>query len=128
MRFQLARKESLSTALELLAVLSKGKATIAVRGTPIVSVDADSKTLVVDVGKVKDSGLRPLDLVRSGEGPLGALTGPARIANTLSEQGWRLTLSSEGVELLNMGKGVSRLTGRIGVKPLKTRKLLKALR
>jgi len=60
-------------------------------------------------------------------GPMGVLTGPISIAGALSQLQWKLTLRAEGEVVLRMGKGSSRLTGRITVNPLKTRKLLKVL-
>ena len=124
----MTRKGSLASALELLGVMSGGKATVAIRGRPVISVDADEKTLEVDAGGAKEAGVRLSDLVREGGGPLATLTGSVRIAGILSEQGWELTLRSEGNDLLKMGKGAYRLTGRISASPLKARKLLKALR
>jgi len=124
----MTRKGSLASALGLLGVMSGGKATITIHGRPVMNVDADGKTLEVDAEGVKEAGLRLPDLVREGGGPLSALTGSVRIAGILSEQGWELTLRSEGDDLLKMGKGVNRLTGRISASPMKARKLLKALR
>ena len=123
----MARNGSLSKSIELLAALSKGKATVSIKGTPLLSVDADSKTLVVDSRGVKETGLSPLDLLRTEGGALATLTGPLRVAQALSEQGWKMTLRSGEEDLLHMGRGASRLTGRIAVKPLKARKLLKVL-
>ena len=124
----MTRKGSLASALELLGVMSGGKATITIRGHPVINVDADEKALEVDAEGAKEVGLRLPDLVREGGGLLSALTGSVRIAGILSEQGWELTLRSEGDDLLKMGKGAHRLTGRISASPMKARKLLKALR
>jgi len=124
----MTRKGSLASTLELLGVMSGGKATITIRGHPVINVDADEKALEVDAVGAKEAGLRLPDLVREGGGLLSALTGSVRIAGILSEQGWELTLRSEGDDLLKMGKGAHRLTGRINASPMKARKLLKALR
>ena len=124
----MTRSDSLSSALDLLATVSKGKATITVGGRPFVQLDADEKILAVDAEGAREAGLRLQDLGEGKRGSLGALTVPMRDAGALSEHGWKLTLSAEGENVLTMGKGVSRLTGRIRVNPLKARKLLKALR
>jgi len=124
----MTRKGSLASTLELLGVMSGGKATITIRGHPVINVDADEKALEVDAVGAKEAGLRLPDLVREGGGLLSALTGSVRIAGILSEQGWELTLRSEGDDLLKMGKGAHRLTGHISASPMKARKLLKALR
>ena len=122
------QKGSLGSALELLGALAGGKATIALQGRTVFKVDADEKTLEVDAGGVKQAGLNLSDLARAEGGPLSMLTGPVRIAGALSEQGWGMILRVEGDVVLKMGKGTPRLTGRISFSPLKTRKLLKALR
>jgi len=124
----MTQKGSLASTLGILGIITGGKATITVHGRPMVEVDADEKTLEVDAGGAKELGLRVTDLVRGEGGPLALFTGPVRVAGALSEQGWELTLRSEGDVVLKMGKGTSRLTGRIGISPLKARKLLKALR
>ena len=114
--------------LDLLAAVSKGKVTITVEGRPFVRLDADEKTLEVEANGLNAAGLRLQDFEGGSGGPLAALTGPMRVARTLSASGWKLTLRAEGEKVLTMGKGVSRLTGRIRMNPTKARKLLKALR
>ena len=126
--FGLTRSDSLSSALDHLAAGSRGKATITVEGRPFVQVDADHRTHEVAAEGAKEAGLRLQDLGEGNRGSLGLLTVPVRVAGALSEYGWKLTLSAEGVKVLTMGKGVSRLTGRVRLNPLKARKLLKALR
>ena len=116
------------SALDLLAAASRGKATITVKGRPFVKVDADTKILEVDADGIRAAGLRLQDIGRTKGRPLLALLSQARVANLLSERGWRVNLYAEGEKVLTLGSGVSRLTGRIGLNPLKTRKLLKALR
>jgi hypothetical protein len=102
--------------------------TITVEGHPFVQLDADEKTLKVDADGFTAAGLRLQDFRGDKGGPLATLTGPVRVAGALSASGWKLTLSAEGENVLTMGKGVSRLTGRIRMNPIKARKLLKALR
>lgn len=117
----------ISSALDLLAVVSKGKATITVGGRTLVRMDADEKVLEVDAEGAKQAGLHLLEFARQGGGTLAAVRGPLRIAGALSQNGWKLTVQSEGEKVLSMGKGTSRLTGRISMNPLKARKLMKAL-
>lgn len=124
----MTQRENLSSTLDLLAAISKGKATIALEGSPFVHLDADEKIVEVNADGFRAAGLRIRDLAGQKEGMFAALTGPIQIANAMSEQGWMLTVYAGGERVLTMGRGVSRLTGRIGLNPLKTRKLLKALR
>jgi len=119
--------DGISSALDLLAVVSRGKATVTVGGRPLVRVDADAKVLEVDAEGAKEAGFHLLEAAEQGGGTLAAVRGPLRLAGELSQNGWRLTVESDGEKMLSMGKGVSRLTGRISMNPLKARKLLKAL-
>ena len=113
------------SVIDLLGAVSKGKATITVGGRTLVHLDADQKTVEVDANGFTEAGLRLQDFGGAKGGPLSALMGPVHIAGALSASGWKLTLRAEGEEVLTMGKGVSRLTGRIRVNPIKARKLLK---
>lgn len=77
---------------------------------------------------VREAGLHLKDLVKLEEGGRGGmLVGSMNATRTLSRLGWRLELYDEGERLFSMGSGVSRLTGRVGLNPLKLRKLLKIL-
>lgn len=120
--------EKLTSLLDLLALASAGRATITVRGHPFLSVNSDEKELEVETCGAKEAGLRLSDLVKLQEGRVGVLEGSEHAAGALSRLGWRMTLCFEGDRVLMMGSGVSRLTGRISVNPLKLRKLREALR
>lgn len=119
--------DTISSALDLLAAVSKGKATVTVGGRPLVRLDADEKVLEVDAEGAKEAGFHLLEFAEQGGGTLAMVKGPLHLAGALSQNGWRMTVQSEGERVLSMGKGVSRLTGRISMNPLKARKLLKAL-
>lgn len=111
----------------LLALLPAGKAKVTVKGHPVISVDADAKTLEVETQGLREAGLRLSELVELGTGTSSLLRGSSRVTGALSKSGWKVTLFAEGEKMIVMGSGVSRLTGRISVNPLKLRKLLKAL-
>ena len=117
--------EKLTSLLDLLAFVSTGRATITVRGCPFLSINSDEKTLEVETDGAKEAGLRLSDLVKVQEGRVGVLEGSEHAAGALSRLGWKLTLCAEGDRVLMMGSGVSRLTGRISVNPLRLRKLRK---
>jgi hypothetical protein len=84
--------------------------------------------LEVEVDGVREAGLRLSDLIQLQEGSTKVLKGSRRVIEALSRLGWKLTLCSEGDRILTMGSGVSRLTGRIRVNPLKLKKLLETLK
>jgi len=121
------REEKLASFLDLLGLAAAGRATFSVGGRPLLSVDADKKTLDVEAEGVGKAGLHISDLIKVEEGGAGMIEGSLKVTGALSRLGWKLTLYAEGDRVLSMGSGVSRLTGRISVNPLKLRKLLKAL-
>ena len=120
------REEGLASIIGLLALIPSGKVTISVRNRPLVTLDADRKTLDLEVGGMGESGVRLSDFVRSGAGH-GTSFESIRVGGTLSRLGWKLNLYAGGDRVLSMGSGVSRLTGHINVNPLRLKKLLKAL-
>jgi len=122
------REEKVAPFLRVLTLLPAGKVKVTVDGTPLISVDADAKTLDVETDGLKEAGLRLSDLVEMGTGTSSMLRGSGRVSGALSQSGWKVTFRSDGEKMLVMGSGVSRLTGRISVNPLKLRKLLRALK
>lgn len=120
--------EKLTSILDVLSFVPAGKATVSFGGRPVISVDADRKTVEVEADSAGDAGIRLRDLVKLEEGGGGALQGSIRVTRTLTRLGWRLNLYAEGEKLLSLGSGVSKLTGGVGVNPMKLRKLLSLLR
>jgi hypothetical protein len=96
-------------------------------GLPFIEVKGDEKTLEVEATVAKQAGIRLSNLAKMNGGPVNGLMVPISVAGALSQLGWKLNLRTGGEVVLSMGKGSSRLTGRISVNPLKTRKLLKVL-
>jgi len=121
-------QERLTSLVDLLAFMLAGRATITVGGRPFISVNSDEKTLDVEADGAREVGLRLSDLVRLQEGPTSLLEGSGHAIETLSRLGWKLTLYAGGDRILTMGSGVSRLTGRISVNPLRLKKFLDVLR
>lgn len=117
-----------ASLLDLLWLVSAGKATITVKGLPFLSINSDEKILEVETDGAKEAGLHLRDLVNLREGSVNVLEGSERAARELSRLGWKLTLNAEGERILSMGSGVSRVSGRISVNPLKLRQLREALR
>lgn len=123
------REKSVVSLLDLLALVPAGKATVTVAGHPVLTVNADKKTLEVEAEGVGEVGLHLSDLVKLQEGTATSmLKGSVHVTGALSRLGWKLTLYAEGEKILSLGKGVSRLTGRVSVNPLRLRKLMKALK
>jgi hypothetical protein len=124
----MSQDERPSSLLDLLALVQAGRATIAVGGRPLLSINSDAKSLEIEADGVKEAGLHLSRIVKLQEGSTSMLEGSRHVVGALSRHGWKLTLYAEGDEVLTMGSGVSRLTGRVSLNPLKLRKLLEALR
>ena len=122
------REESLKSLIELLGLVPSGKATVSVQGRPLLTIDADKKTIDLEADGVREAGLRISDQVKLEEGGRGRLGGAMRVTGALARLGWKLSLYAEGDRVVSMGSGVSRLTGHISVNPLKLRKLLDAMK
>jgi len=120
-------EEKVDSLVGLLALLPSGKAKITVKGIPLVSVDADAKTMEVETEGLREAGLRLSNLVEISTGTSSLLRGSRKVTGALSQSGWKVTLFADGEKMVVMGSGVSRLTGHVSVNPLKLRKLLKAL-
>ena len=113
--------------LETLSILSSGTITVSVNGYPLASIRADEKELEVELKGVKEAGLSPSKFVHLERGRKNILSASESMAKELSDTGWKLTVYDGGDRLVAMGRGVSRLTGRIRLNPLKVKKLLDAL-
>lgn len=122
------REENLASLIEFLELVPSGKATVSVGGRPLLSVDADARAMNLEADGMSEAGLRLSDLIKLKEGHGGAVEVSLHVARALSRLGWKLTLYERGDEVLSMGSGVSRLTGRIRVNPLRLKKLLEVLR
>ncbi len=122
-------KERRTTSLlDFLELMPAGRATITVGGRPFISINSDKKTLEVEADGVKEAGLRLSDFVKLQGDSMSLLEGSGHVIGELSSLGWKLTLYAEGNRILAVGSGVSRLTGRISVNPLRLKRLLEVLR
>jgi hypothetical protein len=115
------------TVLDLLSLVSSGKAAITIGGRPLLSVQSDGRLVDVELEGIKEAGVTLSRIIRLEVGDANMLRGSESIARKLSHLGWRLTLYEKGDKVLTMGYGVSRLTGHISANPLKLKRLLDAL-
>lgn len=116
-----------TTLLDALSLLSAGRLTVTLGGNPLLSARCGEKELDVDVSGAKEAGLALSKVVRLEGGGRNVLRGSESVAAKLSRLGWKLTLYDRKSRILTMGHGVSRLTGRVRVNPLRLKKLLGAL-
>jgi hypothetical protein len=121
-------KQEPSTLLDLLPLLSGGRVTVTAGGYPFLSIRSDEKEIDIDVSGAKMAGVSLSDVIKLEEGGESILTASERAAKKLSNLRWRLTLYDTGTQILTMGSGVSRLTARVRVNPLRLKRLLEALR
>ncbi len=120
--------EEPATLLDALTLLSAGRVTVTVGGYPFLSIRSDEKELDIDVSGAKRAGVKLSEVIKLEEGSESILTASERAAKKLSGISWRLTLYDTGTQILTMGSGVSRLTARVRVNPLRLKRLLEALR
>lgn len=119
----------------MLSNVEKGNITMIVNGKPLLSVDAASKSLGVEMSGITETGLKVGDLLGfemkkgaiAGAGMIGKLREAEGVAKELNEKDWNLTLYSKGEKVLAMGRGVSRLTGHIHLNPSKAFELMGSL-
>jgi hypothetical protein len=121
-------KEEPSTLMDLLSLFSSGKVTVTAGGYPFLAIRSEEKEIDVDVSGARKAGVNLSEFIKLEEGDESILVASERAAKKLSSLDWRLTLYDTGVQLLTMGSGVSRLTARVRVNPLKLKRLLEALR
>ena len=116
--------------LMLLSIFESGILTVEVNGSPLVKVDAESRSLDLEAQGIKECGLKLSKLIEFETGEKGIKTmisASESTARRLSERGWSLALYDRGSTILKMGRGVSRLTGHIQVNLLKFRRILENL-
>lgn len=119
------------SVLRFLPSLTSGNLTVTVNRLPLLKIDTDSKSLSVEAAGLREGGLKLPERGRSESGSKAnlrtVLSGSEKLAHSLSDIGWTLTLYDGKNELLSMGSGVSRLTGHLRINPLKLMKLVRAL-
>ena len=117
--------------LELLSILRSGFIKIDVDGVPLLELNATSRALDVQTAGVKKAGIKISNFVKletgGKRGVSGLLKGAEPTARELSERGWRLTLWDNHSKVITVGRGVSKLTGHIGINLLKLHRILEAL-
>ena len=121
-------QEEPATLLDLLSLFSAGRVTVTVEGYPFLSIRSDDKQLDIDVSGARKAGVNLSEVIKLEEGSESILTASERAAKKLSSMSWRLTLYDTGTQILTMGSGISRLTARVRVNPLRLKRLLEALR
>ena len=114
----------LVSLVELLETVPAGKMTVSAGGLPFVTVDADNKTLDVDLEKAKGAGLDVSEIIRIEGGRTTTIRGSLSLGGALSRLGWKLNLYSDGDRIISLGRGASRLTGHVSVNPLRLKRLL----
>jgi hypothetical protein len=110
---------------EILNRLTDGTARIDIGATPFAIVDAQSRTVNVQID--------PLLGRKASTSPRGVGRGPTGFWNArgipgeLARRGWRLNVYDGPSELLALGRGTSALTGHIHLNPAGLWKLRKLL-
>jgi hypothetical protein len=109
----------------LLGGLSGGSAQVQIDSVPFATVDAGSRNLDVQVGRLLNEPRRRHPAVLK-EGPVALWKGRS-IPSELARKGWRVTVHDGSDELMALGRGTSALTGHVHVSPAALWKLRKLL-
>jgi hypothetical protein len=99
--------------VRFLSGISAGTMEVDLDSTPFASVDAQSRTLDLQIAPLLSGQHKARSFVPLG-GP-GGLWKARRIPTELARRGWRVTLYDGSHQLLALGRGTSALTGRIHV-------------
>ena len=117
-------KKNEASPVELLSIFKSGVLAVTVNGKPFIKVDAESQSVQSEVSGIRESGIK-LGSIITPENPnpnlLSLLKASRTTAKELDEQGWKFELYDKGKNILSMGRGVSKLTGRIHISPTKLR-------
>lgn len=118
----------LETLVGMLSDFVSGSLTVSVNNFPFVKIDAETKTLDVEVKGFKESGLRIGNLMQAAGGDsknniFGTMKKSGSVAHRLHDEGWKVSVFEGKDSLVKIGNGVSSLTGYVWVNPLKLSKL-----
>jgi hypothetical protein len=119
-----------SNPLGILSIFVGGSLSVEIDGKPLFKLDAEKRSVDLEVQGVVETGLKLSKLKTSQDkrlGLLGLLKTSRETAKDLSDVGWKMSLSDKDSTVLTMGSGVSRLSGRIRANPLKLRRVAKIL-
>jgi hypothetical protein len=119
-----------SDLIQFLSFFESGTLSIRLNGFSLFKVDAESRIVEVEASEMKEYGLRLTKLTEVQTGQKGwrsMLKGTMSIAKELHNRGWMFKLYDGKECIVTMGQGVSRLSGYIGLNPLKIRRILKYL-
>ena len=109
--------------VRLLRGFSGGSAQVQVNSIPFASIDAQARTLDLQIAPLL-SGRRELRSALRAEGP-SRLWAARKFPSELARQGWRVTLSDGAQELAAFGRGTSALGGHVHLSPIALWKLRK---
>lgn len=116
--------------LRILSSVASGTVTVNLNNFPFVKIDAEAKTLDVEIKGFEQSGLRVGDIMPQGKGKtnfLDTLKQSSDFARGLHDDGWSIRLFEGEQSLLKMGRGASSLTGYIWLNPLKIPRLMRLI-
>jgi hypothetical protein len=124
---QLIGKIKELSSLDILPFLESGNINISINNFPLLKIDCKTKVLEVEIRGVHESGIKLFHIMRTNNRLLTVLRIIREFAASLSDRKWKLTIYDMGSPVLNMGSGVSSLTGHIGASPLRLRTIIKDL-
>ena len=108
----------------ILDLIDRGKITVVVDGSPLVSVDGDLRSLDLEVSGLERTGLKLSHLIMARKSSGRVLLESSRLVKRFVKKGWKISLYDRGEHLLSAGRR-SNFGTRLWFNPLKIRELLK---
>ncbi len=111
----------------MLDAISQGAVTISMNGKPILVVDADTKSLDLEMVGLVEANLKLFNLFETKMTRGKILFKSTRFVRKLTRNGWKFSLYDKGEEIL-AARGLSRFGPYLHFNPLKVRQILKVIR
>ncbi len=108
-------------------MINKGKVTISINGTPIVSLDSGSKSFEVEISGLKQNDLKLSNLFEAKKKKGRMFLETSHLIRKLTKKGWSFSLYDRGDHLLTAGKSASRPGPSLRFNPLKLKRILDVL-
>ena len=110
----------------VLHAKERGKVTISVDGSPVLSLDGDTKSLDLEISGLKKTNIRISNILETKSGGGRILLRSTEAARRIVKNGWRFSLYDRGERLLTTSN-IPRLGPYLRFNPLRLKRILGAL-
>lgn len=115
-------------AEDVLDVMVSGTIRVTANQKGLARVDANGKTIDMDISGIRVSGLSATRLLgHERKGVLAVYRETKGLAVCLADKGWRLNLKDADREVANLGRGVSGMMGPVHIHLFQIGRMMDAL-